>query len=306
MLAIAQISLALLFAAPASPASGSTSKALVEARAKLARGDLDGVFFALDGKTFAPEEQETAAKILTSAARKSLDAKDPVFAFQFAQMALQAKPEDACALELAARAQVAQKQYSGAESFADKWIAVTGDAEAILLRAEVALSQADWERAAVLARSAQERELSDQQKRQADRIATTAEKEITSEAVARAELEKMDRELAEAQERAANEERSTGFVAAAVGGRNDDVIVYGFKGCGFCTKVKRWLEANSIPYAYKDILEDKEADAEMTKKKLKAGIKSGGVPLTDIRGTLIHGAKMAELEKVAREAGLLH
>ena len=56
----------------------------------------------------------------------------------------------------------------------------------------------------------------------------------------------------------------------------------------------------------KDILEDKEADAEMTKKKLKAGIKSGGVPLTDIRGTLIHGAKMAELEKVAREAGLLH
>lgn len=289
------IAASLLAAAP--------QTALDSAEQKLARGDLDGVLFALDGKSFEGDHEVRAADLLGRAAQKSYLAKDHVLALQFAQMALRTDPKQPKALEFGARAQLAVKQFAEAEAFADRWIAATEGADAILFRADLALSQGDWRRAFTLASSVEPGTSSKAQLAQARRLASRAEAELKSRKQARAELEKLDRDLAEAARKAALEERAATLAAAKQ--PKVDVTVYGFEGCGPCARVKGWLASNKVPYEYKDVLKDEDADQEMRQKLISQGQRPGGVPVTDVNGTLIRGANLAALETSVRKAGLL-
>lgn len=295
--------LALTLVASLLTTAPSTTSPLEEARALLKKGDLDGVLFTLEGKTFEEGQRQDAAVLLASAARESHARKDAILALQFAQMALRLDAQQPVALEAAARAQLANEQFAEAELLADRWIAATDRADAILFRADLALSQADWRRALLLSTSVRERSPSSLQKQQAARIEAAASRELASASSARRELEKLDADLAAAAEKAATESRSSEFASATKA--RSAVIVYGFKGCGFCTKVMRWLEARSIAYEYKDILEDEAAAAELVEKGRARGVRYGGVPVTDVGGTIVGGARMEELEKAVRAHGLL-
>ncbi|MEC7752302.1 MAG: glutaredoxin family protein [Myxococcota bacterium] len=85
---------------------------------------------------------------------------------------------------------------------------------------------------------------------------------------------------------------------------NDGVIVYTTVWCGFCTKLKRWLDQRGVRYQAKDIEKDPKAGLELQAKLRKSGLQAGGVPVTDIKGTLIQGFAKARLQKALEEAGL--
>lgn len=86
--------------------------------------------------------------------------------------------------------------------------------------------------------------------------------------------------------------------------QNDGVIVYTTAWCGFCKKLKRWLDQRGVRYEAKDIEKNPKAGAELQVKLKKAGLQAGGVPVTDIKGTLIQGFAKARIQKALEDAGL--
>lgn len=85
---------------------------------------------------------------------------------------------------------------------------------------------------------------------------------------------------------------------------HDGVTVYSTAWCGFCKKLKRWLDKRGVKYAAKDIEVDPKAGAELQAKLKKAGMQAGGVPVTDIKGTLIKGFAKARIAAALEAQGL--
>ena len=86
--------------------------------------------------------------------------------------------------------------------------------------------------------------------------------------------------------------------------KSDGVVVYSTTWCGFCTKLKRWLDARGTAYIAKDIEHDPAAAKEMAAKLSAAGMQVGGVPVTDVKGALFKGFNKAGIEAALKAAGL--
>lgn len=67
------------------------------------------------------------------------------------------------------------------------------------------------------------------------------------------------------------------------------VVLYGTSWCPACRAAKKWLQDNRIPFIEKDIEKDRAAAAELMAKAQRAGISTSGVPVLDVRGTLMQG-----------------
>lgn len=78
--------------------------------------------------------------------------------------------------------------------------------------------------------------------------------------------------------------------AVAVGGRQHDrIILYATSWCPACRAARAWLREKGLAFAEKDIEKDPAAAAELMHKAREAGISTSGVPVIDVRGTLIQG-----------------
>ena len=76
------------------------------------------------------------------------------------------------------------------------------------------------------------------------------------------------------------------------------VILYGTKWCGACKQARAYLRKKGIPFLDKDIEADADAAAELMRKARAAGIQASGVPVIDVRGTLMQGFNPAKLDKL--------
>ena len=114
------------------------------------------------------------------------------------------------------------------------------------------------------------------------------------QAVARDDFE----ELALGQGRSSAVELPQGLEApqqvAATGG----VIVYKTAWCGVCKKVESYLKKKGVTYEAKDIEKDRSAAAELQAKAQAKNVRTGSVPVIDVRGELIVGFDRARLEKL--------
>lgn len=72
-------------------------------------------------------------------------------------------------------------------------------------------------------------------------------------------------------------------------GADKQVIVYSTSWCGACRAARSWLNSHGVPFVDKDIEKDARAAAELMQKAKQAGISASGVPVIDVRGTLIQG-----------------
>jgi glutaredoxin len=81
------------------------------------------------------------------------------------------------------------------------------------------------------------------------------------------------------------------------------VVLYSTSWCSACRAAKRWLNAKGIAFIEKDIEKDRSAAAELMSKAQQAGISASGVPVIDVKGTLVQGfdarriAKLLEVKK---------
>lgn len=279
------LSLVLLVLA-AEPAS------LAAARAHLKANQVDEVLFDLKGQKFEGKDKGAAAELLAQAASKSLTANDDVMALQLSQMALSHLQSQPVGNEVAARASRKLQQFEDAERYADAWLLATGSDDARLFRAELAVEQADWNKAIdVLS----EGRFAGAQIAQAQKLRDAAKSARSEQLVALSQVQAMEL----AMQRAAAEAGQLKAVAAAP--KSGEVIVYSTTWCGFCTRVKSWLTARKISFVEKDVEKDPTAAPELAQKMVQQKIPpSGGVPWTDVRGTLVRGFDPKKLEEALR------
>jgi glutaredoxin len=108
----------------------------------------------------------------------------------------------------------------------------------------------------------------------------------------------MFEELALGQGRASAVELPQGLeppeTVAATGG----VVVYKTAWCGVCKQVEAYLKKKGVAYEAKDIEKDRQAAAELQAKAQAKSVRTGSVPIIDVRGELIVGFDRARLEQL--------
>ena len=67
------------------------------------------------------------------------------------------------------------------------------------------------------------------------------------------------------------------------------VIIYGAEWCGPCHQAASYLKRKGIPFVEKDIEKDPQAAREMQSKLKAAGIRTGSIPVIDVRGKVMVG-----------------
>src|SRR4051794_14736276 len=187
---LATFALALcLFAAP---------DPLAKAKDHLAKGALDDVLFDVQD---APSTADSA-DVLAEAGRQALDKKDDALAMQFAQMALRQKPAHPLALEVGARSSLDQSQFDPAEAYGDRWIkAEPTNARARLLRAEIAIAEAEWSKVIALLGKVDPGKLSSTDRDRMRELVEKASAELKDRKAARAEQDRAERDLESAIEK---------------------------------------------------------------------------------------------------------
>ena len=77
------------------------------------------------------------------------------------------------------------------------------------------------------------------------------------------------------------------------------IVMYSTAWCGVCKKAAKFMTKNGIAFVEKDIEKDKGARREMQKKATAAGVRTGGVPVFDLGGTIQPGFDPATILRAA-------
>lgn len=72
-------------------------------------------------------------------------------------------------------------------------------------------------------------------------------------------------------------------------GPEASVILYSAPWCGFCRKAEAYLKSKRVSFVKRDIESNPAAAMELHRKLAAAGLRGGGIPVLDIRGTLVVG-----------------
>ena len=79
-----------------------------------------------------------------------------------------------------------------------------------------------------------------------------------------------------------------------------DVIIYGAEWCGPCHQAEAYMKSHHIAYVEKDIEKDSGAQREMRAKLSKAGMRSGSIPVIDVKGKLLLGFDASAVERALK------
>jgi glutaredoxin len=74
------------------------------------------------------------------------------------------------------------------------------------------------------------------------------------------------------------------------------VIIYGAEWCGACHDAARYLRSKGIAYVEKDVEKDPSAAREMQQKLAQNGLRSGSIPVIDVRGRVMVGFNPHEVD----------
>jgi glutaredoxin len=289
---LAVLALVLL---PAGAASGESP--LVTARRTLDAGRLDDLFAQLEERVFVDGEQVPAAELLAEASERSLERRDSVLALHFAQLALRTSKKHPRALAAAARTCREQQEFSAAERYADQWIeAAPGSAAARLLRAEIAWDQGEWKRSLAFAKELSETSLAAPERTRLRAIRESSGRELlVRNAPPRRVTELPD--MARAKAPAGSAPAGTGPLAVAAKGA---VVLYGTTWCGYCSKARAYLRRKGVDFVERDVEKEPGASAELAQKARRSGTVVSGVPVIDVKGTLVLGFDEATLDRLLK------
>ncbi len=91
-------------------------------------------------------------------------------------------------------------------------------------------------------------------------------------------------------------ELPAGLEAPPAAPAESEVIVYKTDWCGVCKQLTAYLDRKGVKYVAKDIEKDPAAASELRAKSEQKHIKTGSVPVVDVRGELMVGFDRARLE----------
>jgi len=81
--------------------------------------------------------------------------------------------------------------------------------------------------------------------------------------------------------------------------QHDEVILYATAWCGYCKKTRAFLAKNNIEYTEYDVEKSEEGH------KQHQALGGGGVPVLDIRGTVIHGYSVKKMTSTLKSFDLM-
>jgi glutaredoxin len=84
-------------------------------------------------------------------------------------------------------------------------------------------------------------------------------------------------------------------LAAAASG---DVIIYGASWCGACKQAARYFRRKGVPFVEKDIEKEPAARSEMLTKARAQGVSTSGIPVLDVKGTMLGGFNESTVERL--------
>ncbi len=84
----------------------------------------------------------------------------------------------------------------------------------------------------------------------------------------------------------------------AAASASNDVIIYGASWCGACKQARQFFEHKGVPFIEKDIEKEPGARGEMMAKAKAQGVNTGGIPVIDVKGTLIGGFNAARIDQL--------
>ena len=270
------------------------SAPLDEAKGHLKAGKVDEVFFALDGKTLPDGEKPEASRVLADAGKKALSAKDGVMALSLGKMAIKLDKTNVLALEVSSRASRELEQFTDAENFADAWLkAEPASTEAAVWRAELSIDAGDWSGALALLDTVKTKSTATAKAKQ---LRDRAEKELASRQSGLSGLRQLERDLAKAQ----TEYQASGrtVTASATPSRSGGIVLYGTTWCGYCKKARDYFKKKGVQFVDKDVEKDEGAAKELADKAARTGARVSGVPVIDVRGTLVMGFDVQRIEKL--------
>jgi glutaredoxin len=76
---------------------------------------------------------------------------------------------------------------------------------------------------------------------------------------------------------------------AALANASSDVIIYGASWCGACKQAARYFRSKGVAFVEKDIEKEPAARSEMLSKARAQGVSTSGIPVLDVRGTMLGG-----------------
>ncbi len=74
------------------------------------------------------------------------------------------------------------------------------------------------------------------------------------------------------------------------------VVIYGAEWCSACHDAARYLRRKGVAYVEKDIEKDADAAREMQAKLERSGLRSGSIPVIDVRGKVMVGFNATEID----------
>jgi mycoredoxin len=274
---------------------------LADAKQHLEQGKLDEVLFDLDGKALAESDKPAAADLLARAGEAALKKDDELLALQFAQMALRLAKDDPHALEIGARAARTAKQYSPAEDYADRWVrSGAAHGRALLLRAELATDQGEWEHGEDLVSGVKESELPADERPRLQLVKQTCKRMLADHRASVSTLKSLERRLDAAAEQAKKQRTVVNALPPRGSNAGSDVVVYGTSWCGYCAQARKYLQEKGVPFTDKDVERDAGVATELAQKLAAAHMRATGVPIIDVRGSLVVGFDRGALDRLLR------
>jgi glutaredoxin len=79
---------------------------------------------------------------------------------------------------------------------------------------------------------------------------------------------------------------------------SSDVIIYGASWCGACKQAARFFSQKGVAFVEKDIEKEPGARSEMLAKAKAQGVQTGGIPVIDVRGTMLGGFNARRIEQL--------
>jgi glutaredoxin len=76
------------------------------------------------------------------------------------------------------------------------------------------------------------------------------------------------------------------------------VIIYGASWCGACKQAAQFFTRKGVPFEEKDIEKEPAARSEMLAKAKAQGVNTGGIPVIDVKGTLVGGFNAARIDQL--------
>jgi len=79
---------------------------------------------------------------------------------------------------------------------------------------------------------------------------------------------------------------------------SSNVIIYGASWCGACKQAAQYFERKGVPFVEKDIEKEPDAREEMMTKAQAQGVRTGGIPVIDVKGTMVGGFNARRIEQL--------